>query len=121
MRVLIPTDRILEEYKGQQGTERIFRFIDPTWVGAYCLKDLGRIVAFGYLILMAALVYALIERQVRRSLENPKEPPIEGLNKIKTKKPTSYAIKVILTPILVARIVAPKGTREGSDTSWLLP
>lgn len=107
---IYPNQRILEEYKGQQGTERIFRFIkDPTWVGAYCLKDPGRIVAFGYLLLMAALVYAILERQVRRSLENPEEPPIEGLNRIKTKKPTSYAIKVILTPILVVRIVNPKG------------
>ncbi len=108
--IIYPNRGILEEYKGQQGTERIFKFIkDPTWVGAYCLKDPSRIVAFGYLILMAALVYALLERQVRRSLENPKEPPIEGLDRRKTKKPTSYAIKVILTPILVARIVDPAG------------
>lgn len=107
---LLINQRILEEYKGQPGTERIFRFIkDPTWVGAYCLKNPERIVAFGYLILMAALVYAILERQVRRALEDPKEPPIEGLNRIKTKKPTSYAIKVILTPILVVRIVDPEG------------
>lgn len=52
---------ILAEYKGQAGVERIFRFIkNPAWVGAFCLKNPERIAAFGYVVLLAAMVYTLL-------------------------------------------------------------
>ncbi|TAK31063.1 MAG: IS1634 family transposase [Chloroflexota bacterium] len=93
---------ILAEYKGQTGVERIFRFIkNPAWVGAFCLKEPERIAAFGYVVLLAAMVYTLLERQVRRALAEPREAPVEGLNRQLTRRPTSYAIQMALTPILV--------------------
>ena len=95
---------ILSQYKGQQSVENIFKFLkDPTFVGAYCLKSPERIVAFGYILLMAAQIYTILERLVRKALSNLDENPIEGLNHIKTRKPTTYAIKHILSPILVIR------------------
>lgn len=100
-----PDREILSQYKGQQSVENIFKFLkDPTLVGAYCLKNTERIVAFGYILLMAAQVYTILERQVRKNLTNPDEKPIEGLNNVKTRKPTSYAIKCILGPILIVRV-----------------
>jgi transposase len=97
-----PARAILAEYKEQYTAERAFRFIkDPTWVGAFCLKKPQRIVAFAYVLLMAAMVYTLMERQVRRSLQPADIGPIIGLNNRPTKQPTAYAIKTILTPILV--------------------
>ena len=70
-RVACPAISVLSGYKGQQGAERIFRFLkDPAWVGAICLKKPERIVAFGYVMLMAAMVYTLLERQARKALES---------------------------------------------------
>jgi transposase len=93
---------VLEEYKGQAGAERIFRFIkNPAWVGAFCLKEPERIAAFGYVVLLAAMVYTLLERQVRRALAQPGQEPVEGLNRQLTYKPTTYAIPTALSPILI--------------------
>ena len=104
-----PDREILSQYKGQQAVENIFKFIkDPTLVGAYCLKNPERIVAFGYILLMAAQVYTILERIVRKNLENPDEEPVEGLNRQKTKKPTAYAIEYVLSAILVIRILKKK-------------
>ena len=85
--------------------ENVFKFIkDPALVGAYCSKNPERIVAFGYILLMAAQVYTILERVVRKNLENPDEEPVEGLNRQKTKKPTAYAIEYVLSAILVMRV-----------------
>lgn len=101
-RAASPAASVLSEYKGQQGAERIFRFLkDPAWVGAICLKKPERIVALGYVMLLAAMVYTLLERQVRRALEPAEVPPIEGLNRQKTKQPTGYALQTALSTILV--------------------
>jgi len=104
-----PDREILSQYKGQQAVENIFKFIkDPTLVGAYCLKNPERIVAFGYILLMAAQVYTILERVVRKNLENPDEEPVEGLNRQKTKRPTAYAIEYVLSAILVMRVQKKK-------------
>ena len=104
-----PDREILSQYKGQQAVENIFKFIkDPTLVGAYCLKNPERIVAFGYILLMAAQVYTILERIVRKNLENPDEEPVEGLNRQKTKRPTAYAIEYVLSAILVMRVQKKK-------------
>jgi len=104
-----PDREILSQYKGQQAVENIFKFIkDPALVGAYCLKNPERIVAFGYILLMAAQVYTILERIVRKNLEKPDEKPVEGLNRQKTKKPTAYAIEYVLSAILVIRILNKK-------------
>jgi transposase len=104
-----PDREILSQYKGQQAVENIFKFIkDPALVGAYCLKNPERIVAFGYILLMAAQVYTILERVVRKNLENPDEEPVEGLNRQKTKRPTAYAIEYVLSAILVMRVQKKK-------------
>ena len=110
-----PDREILSQYKGQQAVENIFKFIkDPTLVGAYCLKNPERIVAFGYILLMAAQVYTILERVVRKKLENPDEEPVEGLNRQKTKRPTTYAIEYVLSAILVMRVQKKK------SEEWIL-
>ncbi|MCX9079342.1 MAG: IS1634 family transposase [Candidatus Methanoperedens sp.] len=110
-----PDREILSQYKGQQAVENVFKFIkDPTLVGAYCLKNPERIVAFGYILLMAAQVYTILERVVRKNLENPDEEPVEGLNRQKTKKPTAYAIEYVLSAILVIRVQKKK------SEEWIL-
>lgn len=97
-----PSKSILERYKGQGNVERIFKFIkNPTWIGAFCLKKPERLVALGYVLLMAAVVYTIWERRVRKALEPKNVEPIEGLNRIKTKKPTAFALQTVMSRILI--------------------
>jgi len=106
---------ILERYKGQGNVERIFKFIkNPAWVGSFCLKKPERIAALGYLVLIAAMIYTLWERRVRKALSDPDVAPIEGLNQQKTRKPTAFALQKALSSILIlAQIV------NGKMTIWL--
>ncbi len=107
---------ILEKYKGQYYVERIFKFIkNPSWVGSFCLNKTERIAALGYILFMAATIYTLWERRVRKALEDEDAEPIKGLNKQKTKRPTSYALQVVLNPILVL------SQRIGNKVSIWLP
>jgi len=97
-----PARTILEKYKGQYYVERIFKFIkSPSWVGSFCLNKPERIAAFGYILFIAAIIYTLWERRVRMALGNENTEPIDGLNRQKTKRPTSYALEVVLNQILV--------------------
>jgi transposase len=97
-----PAEYVLKLYKGQYDVERIFRFIkNPAWVGAFCLKKNERLATLGYILLIAAVIYTLWERRVRMALAKADEKPIEGLNRVKTKKPTSYALQTIMSGILV--------------------
>jgi len=97
-----PARTILEKYKGQYYVERIFKFIkDPSWVGSFCLNKPERIAALGYVLFIAAIIYTLWERRVRMALDNEDIEPIDGLNRQKTKRPTSYALEVVLNQILV--------------------
>jgi transposase len=110
-----PAKLLLERYKGQGNIERIFRFLkNPAWVGAMCLKKPERLAALGYVLLMAAIIYTLWERRVRRALASLDQKPIEGLNRQKTKKPTSYALQVVLGAILVLYRI-----QDGELLVWL--
>jgi len=97
-----PARELLNTYKGQHTAEWALRFIkSPAWVGAFCLKKPERVAAFGYVVLLAAIVYTLLERQVRQALAQPDQLPLRGLDNKLTPQPTTYAIQVILSPILV--------------------
>jgi transposase len=62
---------ILKEYKGQQTTERGFRFLkDPLFfVSRVFLKNTQRIMALAMIMTLALMVYSLGQRQLRRALE----------------------------------------------------
>jgi transposase len=93
---------ILQRYKGQGNVERIFKFIkNPAWVGSFCLNTPSRIAALGYIVLIAAMIYTLWERNIRKALSDSEEEPIEGLNRQKTKRPTTYALQKVMSSILV--------------------
>jgi transposase len=64
-------DLILKEYKGQQSTERGFRFIkDPLFfVSRVFLKSTKRIMALAMIMTLALMVYSLGQRQLRTALE----------------------------------------------------
>jgi transposase len=100
MFVLIATDldtlrdkEILVEYKGQISVEVTFKFLkSPMIVDRLFLKNNSRIEALGYLMLIALMVWSLMEREVRQNISEP----LIGPGKIKMMKPTAWAIMMML-------------------------
>jgi transposase len=96
---------VLRLYKEQDGVERIFRILkSPSLVGAYCLESPRRIVAFGFVVLIAVTVHTFMECMVRRELAKEGAAPIEGLYGEKTHRPTANAIQEAFTPIIVREV-----------------
>ena len=107
MFVLITTDldthpdkKILVEYKRQISVEVTFKFLkSPMIVDRLFLKNNSRIEALGYLMLIALMVWSLMEREVRQNISEP----LIGPGKIKMMKPTAWAIMMILSSLKTIR------------------
>ena len=92
---------ILKEYKQQSSVETSFKFIkDPFYVGPAYLKKPGRIKALAYVILIALLLFHLLERRVREALKQEEEPLLIP-GKKKTFKPTGKKILQSLENMIV--------------------
>jgi transposase len=66
---------ILELYKDQQTVERRFPVLkDPKRVGPVFLNRPDRVEALGYVLILALLVYSLIEQRARQALATAEEP-----------------------------------------------
>jgi transposase len=62
---------VLKEYKQQHSVESTFRILkDPYYVDEIFLKKPERIEAFGYVMVIAVLLLNVIERRIRKSLED---------------------------------------------------
>jgi len=109
MFVLITTDfhkftdkEILVEYKGQTSVEMSFKFLkSPMIVDKIFLKKNSRIEALGYLMLIALMIWTLMEREVRQNISKP----LIGPGNIEMAKPTAWAIMMMLSSL---KIVAYK-------------
>ncbi|OYT28121.1 hypothetical protein B6U98_05525, partial [Thermoplasmatales archaeon ex4572_165] len=55
------------------------------------------------------------ERNIRKALSKSKEEPIEGLNRQKTRKPTTYALQKVMSSILVLSQI----TNGKIESIWL--
>ena len=103
MFVLMATDlkelsdkSILIEYKGQISVEVTFKFLkSPMIVDQVFLKNNSRIEALGYLMLIALMIWTLMEREVRQNISEP----LIGPGKIKMSKPTAWAIMMMLSSL----------------------
>jgi transposase len=66
---------LLKEYKEQTVVEERFKFIKHSlYVGPMYLKNKDRMEALSYIILMALMIYIVLQRRARNSLETEKEP-----------------------------------------------
>jgi transposase len=66
---------VLELYKYQQTVERRFPVLkDPKWVGPVFLNRPDRVEALGYVLILALLLYSLIEQRARQALATAEEP-----------------------------------------------
>jgi transposase len=103
---------LLKIYKDQPKIERRFKFLkDPYYVGAALFKKPERIEAFNYVVLLALLLYSLLERRVRQSLLADKEPfHVAGSDK--TYRPSGKTILEELDYITIGVFRDSSGNRR---------
>jgi transposase len=96
--------KLLQTYKGQYGVESDFAFLkDPLVVNDLFLKKPSRIDVLGMVLIIALMVWRLMERSMRLYVENEKTD-LPGWRKRRTKKPTSFMMTTVLFGIKVANV-----------------
>lgn len=94
---------ILEIYKEQYGIEQNFGFLkDPLIVNDLFLKNPERIEALGLVLLIALLVWRLIERNMRKYIKE-NNLSIMGWDKRLTMKPTTYMMTTKFSSVHVLK------------------
>jgi transposase len=95
---------ILEAYKDQHGIEQNFGFLkDPVIVNDLFLKKPERIEALGLVLLIALLIWRLMERSLRQYTESGDNSLI-GWNNRPTVRPTSFMMITKFVGITVIKI-----------------
>ena len=95
---------LLELYKQQGGIEQNFGFLkDPVIVNSIFLKKPTRIEVLGLVLLIALLIWRLMERCMRQYLEK-NDCKITGWNKRPTKRPTSFMMTTKFLSIMVVKV-----------------
>jgi len=93
---------LLTQYKEQYGIEKNFGFLkDPVIVNSIFLKKNERIEVLGMVLLIALLIWRLMERTMRKHVEGENRT-ITGWDNRQTKRPTSFMMttKFINTLVL---------------------
>ena len=95
---------ILSLYKEQHGVEQNFAFLkDPAVFNAIFLKTEERIEALGLILLISLLIWRLIERSLRKHVEET-GCPLTGWDNKPTMKPTALMVTSKFKNITVIRI-----------------
>ncbi len=94
---------LLKTYKGQYGIESDFVFLkDPMIVNDLFLKKSERIEALGMILVLALMIYRLMERQMRMYLAEEKTL-LPGWAKRPTDRPTGFMVSTVFLEILVGK------------------
>jgi len=94
--------KLLQTYKGQYGVESDFAFLkEPLIVNDIFLKKPSRIDALGMILIVALIVWRLMQRSMRAYLQNTNGELIGWDNK-STTKPTSFMMTTAIVGIIVA-------------------
>ena len=81
---------LLAAYKDQEGIERNFSFLkDPVIVNSLFLKKPERIEALGLILLIALLLWRLLERSMRHHIKTT-QTKLPGWDNKPTERPTSF-------------------------------
>ena len=103
----VPTEKksaleVLKTYKEQDGIEKNFGFLkDPLVVNDLFLKTPSRIEALGLILVLALLLWRLMERSIRRKIKE-ENSTLTGWNNGKTAKPTSFMMVSKFISVVVA-------------------
>jgi transposase len=96
-------------YKGQYGIESDFAFLkDPLIVNDLFLKTPSRIDALGMILIIALMIWRLMERSMCAYIQN-NQTTMEGWDNKQTERPTAFMMTTALTDILVVQV---NGTRS---------
>ena len=110
----VPTERemahsareVLRAYKEQHGVEQNFAFLkDPLIVNSLFLKKPERIEALGLVLLLALLLWRLVERALRVHVETTGSTLI-GWDKKATQKPTAFMMMTKFAAVMVIKVGA---------------
>ena len=95
---------VLWAYKEQHGIEQNFGFLkDPLIVNSLLLKKPERIEALGLVLLLALLLWRLVERTLRVHVETT-ETPLTGWDKKATQKPTAFMMMTKFAAVMVIKV-----------------
>jgi len=95
---------ILTVYKEQHGTEQNYGFLkDPVIVNRLFLKKPERIEALGLVLLLALLLWRLMERAMRTSIDTT-QTPLPGWDKKATERPTSFMMVTKFAGVIVLKL-----------------
>jgi transposase len=95
---------VLRAYKEQHGIEQNFSFLkDPLIVNSLFLKKPERIEALGLVLLLALLLWRLVERTLRVHVETT-ETPLIGWDKKATQKPTAFMMMTKFSAVIVLKV-----------------
>ena len=95
---------LLTVYKDQHGTEQNYGFLkDPVIVNSLFLKKEERIEALGLVLLLALLIWRLMERAMRRYVDTT-STPLPGWDKKTTERPTSFMMLTKFAGVIVMKL-----------------
>jgi transposase len=95
---------ILRAYKEQHGVEQTFAFLkDPVIINRLFLKKPERIEALGLVLLLALLLWRLVERALRVHVETTGST-LTGWDKKETQKPTAFMMMTKFAAVMVIKV-----------------
>jgi transposase len=101
-------EEVLRAYKAQHGVEQNFAFLkDPVMVNSLFLKKPERIEALGLVLLLALLLWRLVERALRVHVETTGHALI-GWDKKATQKPTAFMMMTKFAAVMVVKVGAQR-------------
>jgi transposase len=99
-----PAAELLTLYKSQIGIEQNFSFLkNPAIVNSIFLKKAERIEVLGLVLLISLLIWRLMERNMRRYIEN-NNCTLPGWVRRKTKKPTTFMMTTKFASVMVVTL-----------------
>ncbi|MGB6064310.1 MAG: IS1634 family transposase [Desulfomonilaceae bacterium] len=94
---------LLRAYQDQHSVEQNFGFLkDPVIVNALFLKSPRRIEALGLILVLALMIWRLMERTMRVSLKESSSKVV-GWNNRQTSRPTSFMMTTKFVSVIVIR------------------
>jgi len=94
---------VLKVYKEQHGTEQNYGFLkDPVIVNSLFLKNPERIEALGLVLLLALLLWRVMERAMRTHVDTTRTP-LPGWDKKTTERPTSFMMMTKFANVIVLK------------------
>jgi transposase len=99
---------VLRAYKAQHGVEQNFAFLkDPVIVNSLFLKKPERIEALGLVLLLALLLWRLVERALRVYVETTGST-LTGWDKKATQRPTAFMMRTKFAAVMVVKTGASR-------------